>query len=291
MFPAKPTVGLLLLVWFVHLPSALHAGATGEESLGSEERPVIWSFVDPDASEQELAEIESFLVPIELETGYLMDARAASSYSKLFSLLEAGEVHVVVLPALTHLIAADRGLVVDGIVDSIDQGMDPGSLVLAPRGSTLTSIVGNEPIRIARFDPPSQRDWLLARIAISASGLTSVETVDFEDRDGVIEAVENGAADLGVIGYLAEAPVPENLEIIVEIEDVPGSRLCFLSSLPDDIRKAVESSLLNRSTQGQSLGFLAYQFGWSEVTRPSPVLIDRYRSLLRSAGIDIASLP
>ena len=148
-----------------------YAGATGEESLGSEELPVLWGFVSPWGVDLS-GTIEQDLTPLELETSLYIDAVLYESHSELVSALSSGLLHLATLPIFTYLIAADRGLVESGLVANHRL---PSRHVVAIARNEVDALGGDvSALKFARFDPLSSDGWLSLRIVLSGNGISEI---------------------------------------------------------------------------------------------------------------------
>ena len=291
----KKRVGLTRAIWILLILVASgkgYAGGTGGESLGSEELPVLWGFVSP-RSVDFAGTIEQYLAPLELETSLYIDAVLFESHSVLVSELAAGSINIATLPVFTYLVAADRGLIVPGLLAA--HRPTQRQLVVITRNEIDPLAAGQSPIKFARFDPLSSDGWLSFRIVLSGNGVTEIEeSAIFEvgSYREAIEAVSAGDADVVTMPRLIweNEDRPVNLKIYAYIEAVDSDGIHFAPEIDIEVKTRITDALLERSAAGR-LGFLADAYGWDSLRRTDPTEFDRFRLIFESVGIEIEDLP
>ena len=282
--------GTILIILALATIGKGYAGATGEESLGSEELPVIWGFVSPwgvDFSDT----IEQYLAPLELETSLYIDARLYERYSELVSALSSGQIHVVTLPIFTYLVAKDRGLVDTGLL--AEHISTNRQIVLVTRSDREE--LEERPLVFARFDPLSSDGWLALRLVLSGNGITEIEEseiVEVGSYQEAIDAVSAANADLLAMprSIWEDEERPGNLKIFTLVESIVSDGVYFFPAIDLDVKERIGSALLERSAAGR-LGLLAAAFGWKSLRSVDQSEFDRFRLIAESVGIEIEDLP
>ena len=269
------------------------SGGTGEEALGSEEKPVIWAMVFEHPDAPAIDDIERFFVPLELEIGHYMDAVVLDSYEDVFAILLAGGAHCVILPPLTYLIALRDNIVEPGIIGYADSGRTGGLIVgqskLVPE--TIDDILK---ARIARSDTLSQDGWLTTRLAIEAttSGISDdISYVEADTYAHVIELLLDDEADFGILPAEYRGEIGVGLSIFVEFESIAGWGIHFHPSATQEFRSRITQSLQARTDEPESLGFLNDLYGWNRIETGDENLTPALQAILSSVGLDIDDLP
>jgi ABC-type phosphate/phosphonate transport system substrate-binding protein len=276
--------------------ASLCAGATGEEALGSEERPLIWAVSIETIADEALGNIERSLVAFELEAGLSIDLFVSPSYDAILTRLERGEVHLALLPPLTWLVAAERGSVVAGPIGKAASAQRDVEVIVTP-GFAADSWGSLDAVRIARFDPLAHEGWLLAKLVAESSSpgaSARFETIDLESTRHVLEAVRDGLADVGIVSVAARegiAPEFESLEPFARIEGPTEFMIAFHPLVPQPLREQISTLLVGRPVESGPFEFLGRWFGIEEIIVTPADFADRYELLVSGSGLSPADLP
>ena len=284
---------LFLSIVLLLVSSPVFAGGTGEEALGSEERPIIIAVVLRESSPEIKESIEEFLVPIELETGYSIDVSIRRRYSELLDLLRTGKADLALMPPLTFLVASAQGLAEPGFTG---EGNPPevGCRVLARPGFLPESFEEMAGARIVRFDPAAQDGWLSAMLALETyqHGFShQVNIVDVDSYEEALAALREGRADAGIFPGGPNGTEEADLQVLAEIEDIQGWGIHFHPSVAEEVRRKISNAFIERSGDPPALGFLHELFGWTSIAPAPEDFPLPYEALLRSAGLTSADLP
>jgi phosphonate transport system substrate-binding protein len=103
---------VLLLVLAVLLPSLLLVGCKKEAELGTEENPVIWSFVPSGEMERVASGAQEVADLLHDKTGYYFKTNVATEYAGVIEALSADPpaAHMASLATFAYVLAAERGV-------------------------------------------------------------------------------------------------------------------------------------------------------------------------------------
>jgi len=295
-------VMFVLLVIVMVVGTAFAAGRREAAPLGSEDNPLIWSFV-PSGDTSEIAAGGQAVADMVYErTGIVIETSVATEYAGVIEALQSDppSAHMASLATFAYVVAADRGIVdaelvavrygrpfYDGqIIAGVDTGIE-----------TLADLAGKS---FARPDPLSTSGWIIPSLSIRAAGVdpdTDMSVVDAGGHTGVVTAIYNGQVDAGATFVDARGNVqsdfPDVMEKIIVVDisaPIPNDGVQFHPSVPADIRSRVSDALLDifETEAGAEAFNSAYQ--WQGLERLGDDFYDPFRQVLQAAGVSAAQL-
>jgi phosphonate transport system substrate-binding protein len=295
-------VMFVLLVIVMVVGTAFAAGRREAAPLGSEDNPLIWSFV-PSGDTSEIAAGGQAVADMVYErTGIVIETSVATEYAGVIEALQSDppSAHMASLATFAYVVAADRGIVdaelvavrygrpfYDGqIIAGVDTGIE-----------TLADLAGKS---FARPDPLSTSGWIIPSLSIRAAGVdpdTDMSVVDAGGHTGVVTAIYNGQVDAGATFVDARGNVqsdfPDVMEKIIVVDisaPIPNDGVQFHPSVPADIRSRVSDALLDifETEAGAEAFNSAYQ--WQGLERLGDGFYDPFRQVLQAAGVSAAQL-
>lgn len=292
----------VLVVVVIVAGTVFAAGRREAAPLGSEDNPLIWSFV-PSGDTSEIAAGGQAVADMVYErTGIVIETSVATEYAGVIEALQSDppSAHMASLATFAYVVAADRGIVdaelvavrygrpfYDGqIIAGVDTGIE-----------TLADLAGKS---FARPDPLSTSGWIIPSLSIRAAGVdpdTEMSVVDAGGHTGVVTAVYNGQVDAGATFVDARGNVqsdfPDVMEKIIVVDisaPIPNDGVQFHPSVPADIRARVSDALLAifETDAGAEAFNSAYQ--WQGLERLGDDFYDPFRQVLQAAGVSAAQL-
>jgi phosphonate transport system substrate-binding protein len=293
---------ITLLIGIVAVGAMFAAGAVEETALGTEENPIIWSFV-PSGEMQRVAsgaqEVADLLYD---ETGLYFRTNVATEYAGVIEALSSNppEAHMASLATFAYIMAAERGVAEAALV-SVRYGSSVyNGQIIARVDSGIRSLADLKGKSFARPDPLSTSGWIVPKVTIAAAGIDpdmDIDVVDAGSHDSVVAAVYNGDVDAGACYVDARSRIeddhPDVMDVIMVIEvspDIPNDGVQFSPALSPQIRERITAALLKiiQTEAGKEAINTAYQ--WNALAAEDDTFYDPFRQVLQASGINIEDL-
>lgn len=270
------------------------AGGTGAELLGSEELPVLWGFVAPGDGLEFSRSIDAYFAALALESGLYIDPVLFESQSSLIASVEAGTLHVVVLPVITYLVARSQGLVEPGMIAELSSPPEGVAAVTRADFPELAELSADA-LSFARHDPIATRGWLTLRIVLAAHGVRRIDDSSITDVGSYDEALETVGRGEALITALplsvwdSSVERPTDVALFSVVEGVPGDGVHFAAGLEQRVQEGIIRALSEKPESG--LGFLGEAYGWDSLRRAHEDDFDEFLLILESVGLRPRLLP
>lgn len=274
-----------------------------EPELGTEENPIVWSFVPSGEMERVSAGAEAVADLLNAETGYYFDTNVATEYVGVVEAMSAdpAKAHMASLATFAYIMAADRG-VADAALVSVRYGSPTyNGQFITRKDSGISEVADFAGKAFARPDPLSTSGWIIPMIQMKAEGIDPERDlsniIDAGSHDTVVSAVYNGDADVGATYVDArtrlEEDYPDVMDEVVVIkvtEDIPNDGVQFHPSVPEEMRTKIVDALLKivATEEGKEALNTAYQ--WNDLERHGDDFYDPFRQVLQAAGMDVQEL-
>ena len=293
---------LLIGVMLLALATMVFAGG-GAEELGTEENPIIWSFVPSGEMERVAAGAQSVADLLRDHTGLYFKTNVATEYAGVIEALASDppEAHMASLATFAYVLAAERGAAEAAMVSVRYGSPTYNGQLIAGVNSGINKVEDLKGKTFARPDPLSTSGWIIPMLTMRAAGVNPEsdlkEVVDAGSHDGVAAAVYNGEVDAGATYVDARTriekdhpDVMEKVKVIAVTEDIPNDGVQFHPSLPKETRDSIVKALLYiASTKpGQEALNTAYQWNYLEIH--DDTFYDPFRQVLQAAGMNVKDL-
>lgn len=293
---------VLLMLMVFPMAAMLFVGCSKKAELGTEDNPIVWSFV-PSGDTQEIAaggkEVADLIFK---KTGLVVEASVATEYAGVIEALSSDppSAHMASLATFAYVVAADRGVAEAELV-SVRYGRpfyDGQIIAGADTGiKTIADLAGKT---FARPDPLSTSGWIIPSLTMRAAGVAETdldEIVDAGGHTGVVTAVYNGDVDAGATYVDARSNIQEDhadvMEKVVVIEvsaPIPNDGVQFHPSIPEETREKIITALLEIAADEKDVEALNKAYSWTALERHQDDFYDPFRQVLQAAGVDAASL-
>ena len=271
--------------------------------LGTEENPIIWSFVPSGEMERVAAGAESVADLIYKETGLVIETSVATEYAGVIEAMCADppKAHMASLATFSYVLAADKGCAEAELV-SVRYGSPTYNGQLIVRAdSGIKEITDLEGKTFCRPDPLSTSGWIIPMLTLRAAGIDTdtdlAEVVDAGSHDGVASAVYNGDCDVGATYVDArtriEADYPDVMEQVIVIaltEDIPNDGVQYVSSFPRELRDKINAALLKIAETDEGKEALDTAYQWAALMQMDDTFYDPFRQMLSASGLNIEDL-
>jgi phosphonate transport system substrate-binding protein len=250
----KKSLWLVLLILFSVL--ALLLTSCGEAELGSEENPLIWSFVPSGEMEEVVAGAEGVTALLEAETGLAIETNVATEYAGVIEAMcsDPVEAHMGSLATFAYVLAAQRGCAEAALVSVRFGSPVYNGQIIVREDSGITDLSQVAGKTFCRPDPLSTSGWIIPSLDLAAAGVdpdTDVEVLDAGSHDAVVAAVYNGECDAGATYVDARSAIeddqPDVKEVIAIIHtsvEIPNDGLQFAPSVPQELRDQIVDAMV-----------------------------------------------
>jgi phosphonate transport system substrate-binding protein len=295
--------------WFVAIALllvaslALAACASKPAELGTEEHPIVWSFVPSGETEQVAAGAQEVADLLLDETGLYILTNVATEYAGVVEAMcsDPPEAHMASLATFAYVLAADRGCAEAALVAVRFGSPVYNGQIIARADSGITSIADLAGKTFCRPDPLSTSGWIIPNLTMRAAGINPdtdlAEIVDAGSHDAVVAAVYNGDCDAGATYVDARGTIeedsPDVMDVVTVIEvtaDIPNDGVQFSSAMPQDLRDKVVDGLLAIAATDEGVDALDTAYSWTGLEKHGDDFYDPFRQVLQASGLSIEDL-
>jgi phosphonate transport system substrate-binding protein len=295
--------------WFVAIALllvaslALAACASKPAELGTEENPIVWSFVPSGETEQVAAGAEQVADLLLNETGLYIETNVATEYAGVVEAMcsDPPEAHMASLATFAYVLAADRGCAEAALVAVRFGSPVYNGQIIARADSGITSITDLAGKTFCRPDPLSTSGWIIPNLTMRAAGINPdtdlAEIVDAGSHDAVVAAVYNGDCDAGATYVDARGTIeedsPDVMDVVNVIEvtaDIPNDGVQFSTAMPQELRDKVVNGLLAIAATDEGKDALHVAYSWDGLEVHGDDFYDPFRQVLQASGLSIDQL-
>jgi phosphonate transport system substrate-binding protein len=266
-------------------------------ALGSEENPIVWSFVPSGETGEIVAGGEQVAELIFEKTGIAIDVRVATEYAGVVEALSTDppSAQMASLNTFGYIVASQRGVAEPALVAVRFGSPSYNGQIIARSDSGITEISDLSGRTFGRPDPLSTSGWIIPSITMRAEGIDPEEDLeqilDAGGHGAVVTAVYNGDVDAGATyvdarGEIEEAnpDVNDVINVIAISEDIPNDGVQFHPSVPAELREPIVEALLEIAEENTDVLQLAYS--WTELVPRGDEFYAPFRQQIEAAGID-----
>jgi phosphonate transport system substrate-binding protein len=295
----KRTAAILFTVLIV---VSLGLAACGPGKLGTENNPIVWSFVPSGEMERVAAGAGSVAAIIEEETGLIIETNVATEYAGVIEAMCSDPVkaHVGSLATFAYVLAHERGCANAALVSVRFGSPSYNGQIIVRADSGITDLSQLAGKVFCRPDPLSTSGWIIPQLDLLAAGVnpdTDLQVLDAGSHDAVVAAVYNGECAAGATYVDARTNLqeehPDVLEVLAVIAtsvDIPNDGVQFVPGLDQDIQDQIVTALLNMLDTEEGLQALDTAYQWTGLQKIDDSFYDPFRQLLDAAGMDVESL-
>jgi phosphonate transport system substrate-binding protein len=291
-------------IWFVLLALVgviALAGCGGEAELGTEDNPIIMSFVPSGDTQEILASGEEIADMISEKTDLVIHANVGTDFAAVREAMGAEKAHIGWLNTFNYVLANEKyGVDVGMVTERFGSTTYKGQInVRADSGiESLEDLKGKV---MCWVDPNSTSGYIIPRIMLMANGIDPdadfAQTIEAGSHNNVITQAYNGDCDAGASYDDARSSVEEDLPdvkeevvILATTTDIPNDSVSFIKDFPEEKREAIVTALLEiaQSEEGQQALNDLYSIAGLQTAEDS--FYDAFRADLSQAGMDIEEL-
>jgi phosphonate transport system substrate-binding protein len=274
-----------------------------EPELGSEENPIIWSFVPSGEMERVAAGAESVADLLYEETGLYIDTNVATEYAGVIEAMcsDPPEAHMGSLATFAYVLASERCGIEAELVAVRYGSPTYNGQIIARADSGISSIADLEGKVFCRPDPLSTSGWIIPELTMRAEGIDPeddlAEVVDAGSHDAVVATVYNGDCDAGATYVDARSTIEEDhpdvmdvVQVIAVTEDIPNDGVQFIPGFPEELRQQIMDALLAIAETEEGQEALDTAYSWAGLEEHGDDFYDPFRQVLQASGMSIDDL-
>ncbi len=283
--------------------AALFATGQKENPLGSEENPIVWSFV-PSGNMQRVSSGAQLVADMLHEkTGLYFKTNVATEYAGVIEAMKSKPptAQMASLATFAYVMAHEMG-VADAALVSIRYGSPTyNGQIITQADSGIKKLTDLKGRTFARPDPLSTSGWIIPMLMMKAAGLDPekdlARIVDAGSHDAVVSAVYNGQADAGATYVDARTRIekdhPDVMEKIVVIAvttAIPNDGVQFIPSFPKALKDKIVNALLKIASEDKGKKALNTAYQWNGLKKIDDSFYDPFRQLLQASGMSVKQL-
>ncbi len=278
-------------------------GCKKEAPLGSEENPIVWSFVPSGDTSEISVGAKAVAQMIFDKTGLYVETNVATEYAGVIEALSSDppSAHMSSLATFAYVMAADRGVAEAELVSLRRGAPYYNGQIIARVGSGISKLEDLKGKSFARVDALSTSGWIIPMLSMRAAGVNPdtdlKEIVDAGGHPAVASAVYNGDVDAGATYVDARAniqadhpDVMDKVAVIAVTPEIPNDGVQFHPDVTEEIREKIITALLDiiATDEGKAAFTKAYQ--WTALERHGDDFYDPFRQVLQAAGLKAEEL-
>lgn len=293
-----------VIVWLLAavLLLALAAAACGSQQaqLGSEQKPIVMSFVPSGDTEEILSSGEALARLLEEETGLQVQTNVATSYAAVVEAMGAGQAHVGWLATFSYLLAHQKHGVEAHLATVRFGAPFYTGQIFVSKESGITQLAELEGKRFCFTDPLSTSGTIIPRVELAAAGVdpdTELQVTFAGSHNNAVLGVHRGECDGGASFVDARRSVaketPEVMDTVVVIHEsppIPNDSVSFSKDLPAETRDQIVNALLKISETEAGKAALETLYEIEALQKVDDSFYDEFRASLEAAGVSIEEL-
>ena len=298
----KKIISLSLLFMLI-LSGLAFAGGQAEVPLGSEENPIVWSFVPSGEMERVSAGAQAVADLLQDETGYYFKTNVATEYAGVIEALASNPptAHMASLATFAYVMAAERGVAKAELVSVRYGSPTYNGQLIAAANSGISKVSDLKGKTFGRPDPLSTSGWIIPMLTMRAAGVNPDKDlkgiVDAGSHDAVVAAVYNGDVDAGACFVDARTSIEKDhpdvmdkVMVIAVTENIPNDGVQFIPGMDKEMKDKIVTALLKIAGTEEGKAALKTAYNWTQLERHDDTFYDPFRQVLQAAGLSIEEL-
>jgi phosphonate transport system substrate-binding protein len=292
---------LYFVVLAVLAVSVLVLTGCGKPKLGTDQNPIVMSFVPSGDTQEIIASGDQLAEMISEKSGLAVTAEVGTDFAATREAMGAGKAHIGWLNTFNYVLANEKYGVDVGLVTERYGLTTYKGQINVRKDSGIASLDDLKGKVMCWVDPNSTSGYIIPRIMLKANGIDPdadfSKTVEAGSHNNVITQVYNGDCDAGATYADARssieedvADVKEQVVVLAETTDIPNDSVSFIKDMPDDMRQKIVSALLEISQTEEGQAALEDLYSIAGLVEADDSFYDAFRADLSKAGIDIEEL-
>jgi phosphonate transport system substrate-binding protein len=277
------------------------AACGGEPELGTEENPIVMSFVPSGDTQDIIASGDTLAQMLSERTDLVVKANVGTDFSSVREAMCADQAHIGWLNTFNYVLANEQCGVDAALATSRFGATTYAGQIIVRADSGITTLEDLKGKVMCWVDPASTSGYIIPRIMLAAEGINPdtdfSQTIEAGSHNNVVTQVYNGDCDAGATFSDArtniEEEFPDVLDQVVVLattSDIPNDSVSFIKEFPADMRTTVAAALLDIAASPEGQEALNTLYNIESLVESSDSFYDVFRADLSRAGIDIESL-
>jgi phosphonate transport system substrate-binding protein len=290
---------LLTLLSVVALGVAACGG--GEAELGTEENPIVMSFVPSGDTQEIIASGDELAAMISERTGLVIEANVGTDFAAVREAMCAEQAHIGWLNTFNYVLANEVcGVDVALVTERFGSTTYTGQFNIHA-DSDIESLEDLEGKTVCWVDPNSTSGYIIPRIMLRANGINPedafAQQIEAGSHNNVVTQVYNQECDVGTTYADARSSVEEELpdvkeqvQVLATTTDIPNDNVAFIEEFPEEQRQEIENALLEIAGTEEGQEALNELYSIAGLQEADNSFYDAFRADLSQAGMDIEDL-
>jgi phosphonate transport system substrate-binding protein len=292
----------LILMALLALTLVILAGCGGGQAkLGTEENPIVMSFVPSGDTQQIIASGDKLAQMVQDKTDLVVKANVGTDFAAVREAMGAGKAHIGWLNTFNYVLAHEKYGVDVALVTVRFGSTSYKGQIIVRADSGIKSLQDLKGKVMCWVDPNSTSGYIVPRILLQANGIDPdkdfAKTVEAGSHNNVVTQVYNGECDAGATYVDArssvEKDIPDVKKKVVVLEttaDIPNDNVSFIKDFPADMREKIVNALLEIAQSEEGKQALNELYSIEGLEPADDSFYDGFRAMLSKAGINIEEL-
>ena len=281
--------------------AAIALGGCGEAKLGTEDNPIIMSFVPSGDTQDIIASGDQIAEAVADATGMVVVANVGTDFAAVREAMGAGKAHIGWLNTFNYVLASEKYDVNVGLVTERYGTTSYKGQLNVRADSGITSLEDLKGKVVCWVDPNSTSGYIIPRIMLAANGIDPdadfSKSVEAGSHNNVITQVYNGECDVGASYDDARDSVEDDLQDVKDVvaflattTDIPNDSVSFIKDFTEEQRAQIIEALLAYAATEEGKEALNLLYNIEALQSADDTFYDGFRADLSKAGIDIEEL-
>jgi len=273
----------------------------GEAKLGTEDNPIVMSFVPSGDTEDIIASGDELAQMISDRADLVVVAEVGTDFAATREAMGAGKAHIGWLNTFNYVLASEKYDVGVGLVTERFGSSSYRGQINVNADAGINSLEDLKGKVMCWVDPNSTSGYIIPRIMLAANGIDPdndfAKTVEAGSHNNVVTQVYNGDCDAGATYDDARGSVEDDLTdvkdrvlILDYTSDIPNDSVSFIKDFPPEMKESIVNALLEIAGTEEGLAALESLYSIAGLQAAEDSFYDAFRADLSKAGMDIESL-
>jgi phosphonate transport system substrate-binding protein len=273
----------------------------GEPELGTEENPIVMSFVPSGDTQDIIASGDTLAQMLAERTGLTVQSNVGTDFSSVREAMCAGQAHIGWLNTFNYVMANEQCGVDAALATSRFGTTTYAGQIIVRADSGIETLEDLRGKVMCWVDPASTSGYIIPRIMLAANGIDPdtdfSQTIEAGSHNNVVTQVYNGDCDAGATfsdartGIEEEFPdVLEQVAVLATTADIPNDSVSFIQDFPEDMRAEVVAALLDIAGSPEGQEALNTLYNIEGLVESDNSFYDTFRADLSRAGINVEEL-
>lgn len=293
----KSRITLIVLSFLLLLVLA----ACGGDDLGTEDNPIVMSFVPSGDSQEIIASGDAIADMIAERTGLVIEAEVGTDFASVREAMGAGQAHIGWLNTFNYVLANEKYSIDVGLVTERFGSTSYNGQFNVRADSGISSVEDLSGKSVCWVDPNSTSGYIIPRIMLAANGIDPDSdlgtAIEAGSHNNVITQVYNGDCEFGTTFADARGSVEDELTdvkeqvvVLATTSDIPNDSVAFIEDMPEEMRADIVAALIDIASTEEGLTALEELYSIAGLQEAEDTFYDAFRADLSKAGIDIEDL-